>query len=281
MRTRRLHPDRVAARLAARPPFPGPGPEEKLLVIAADHPARGALAAGGDPFAMADRRDLIERIQVALSRPGVHGFLGTADLVEDLALLGALDGKLVLGSMNRAGLAGSTFEVDDRFTAYDPAGIAASRLDGGKMLLRIVLDDPASATTLAACADAVDGLAERGLLALVEPFVCTREAAGVRPRLTAEAMVAAVSVAAGLGRTSAYTWLKVPVVPDMERVLQATTLPCLLLGGEVPHDVDATLAGWRRTLALPNVAGLAVGRSLLYPRSGDVAAAVDEAVALL
>ncbi len=281
IRTRRLHPEQVAARLAVRRPFPGLGPEEKLLVIAADHPARGALAAGGDPLAMADRHDLVERLRVALSRPGVHGFLGTADLVEDLTLLGALEGKLVLGSMNRGGLAGSTFEVDDRFTGFDPAGIAASGLDGGKMLLRLVLDDPASPATLAACAQAVDQLAELGRMALVEPFVCERTAGGVRPRLTAEAMVAAVSIAAGLGRTSAWTWLKVPVVAEMERVLAATTLPCLLLGGEVPRDVDATLRSWQQALALPNAAGLAVGRSLLYPRSGDVAAAVDEAVALL
>jgi hypothetical protein len=31
------------------------GPTGKLMVIAADHPARGGLRAGADPFAMADR----------------------------------------------------------------------------------------------------------------------------------------------------------------------------------------------------------------------------------
>ena len=37
----------------------------------------------------------------------------------------------------------------------------------------------------------------------------------------------------------------------------------------------------RGALALPGVRGLVVGRALLYPPDGDVAAAVDAAVALV
>ena len=76
-------------------------------MIAADHPARGALRAASDPLAMADRADLLDRLVLALSRPGVNGVLGTPDVLEDLLLLGALDGKVVVGSMNRGGLAGT------------------------------------------------------------------------------------------------------------------------------------------------------------------------------
>ena len=53
----------------------------------------------------------------------MDGVLGTADVLEDLLLLGALDGKIVIGSMNRGGLAGTVFEIDDRFTGYDAAAI--------------------------------------------------------------------------------------------------------------------------------------------------------------
>src|SRR5690349_24931234 len=112
------------------------------MMIAADHPARGALAAGSRPFAMGDRADLLDRLVLALSRPGVNGVLGTADVLEDLLLLGALENKVVFGSMNRGGLASSVFELDDRFTGYDPATVAAMRFEGGKMLLRIDADDP-------------------------------------------------------------------------------------------------------------------------------------------
>jgi hypothetical protein len=103
----------------------------------------------------------------------------------------------------------------------------------------------------------------------------------VRNELTAEAMIRACTVSAGLGNTSAYTWLKVPVVPEMERVMAATTLPALILGGEVPDDADRTFARWARALDLPTVHGLVIGRSLLYPASGTVAGAVDRAVGLL
>ncbi|WP_020551921.1 MULTISPECIES: Cgl0159 family (beta/alpha)8-fold protein [Streptomycetaceae] len=49
----------------------------------------------------------------------MDGFLGTPDIVEDLILLGALDGKPVLSSMNRGGIPGASFELDDRFGSYD------------------------------------------------------------------------------------------------------------------------------------------------------------------
>ena len=82
----------------------------------------------------------------------------------------------------------------------------------------------------------------------------------------------------GLGSTSAYTWMKLPVVDEMDRVMDATTLPTLLLGGD-PTDPDETFASWAKALALPSVRGLIVGRTLLYPPDDDVAAAVDTAVA--
>lgn len=90
-----------------------------------------------------------------------------------------------------------------------------------------------------------------------------------------------MAIAAGLGRTSAYTWLKLPCVAEMERVMEATTLPSLILGGEVSKDPDTAMESWGKALRLPNVLGLVIGRSLLFPASGDVAQAVDETVGLL
>ena len=108
---------------------------------------------------MASRPDLLERLATALQRPGVDGVLGTPDVLEDLLLSGLLDDKVVVGSMNRGGLQGATFELDDRFTAYDADTIAANGLDGGKMLTRIALDEPGTAPTLEASGDAVTALA--------------------------------------------------------------------------------------------------------------------------
>jgi hypothetical protein len=280
--TRVRRPEAIAAAAAARrrpaAPVDAGG---RCLVIAADHAARGALGAGRRADAMADRGDLLDRLCLALSRPGVTGVLGTPDVIEDLLLLGALDDIAVFGSMNRGGLQGAAWEIDDRFTAYDAAAIGAMGYEGGKMLVRIDPDDARTAGTVEACAHAVSDLASRGLVAMVEPFMAERAERRVRPVLTTEAAVRASAIAAGLGTTSAYTWLKVPVVADMERVIGATTLPTVLLGGEVAEDQDATFATWERALRVPGAIGLVVGRSLLYPPDDDVAAAVDTAASLL
>ncbi|SPT52837.1 Uncharacterised protein [Actinomyces bovis] len=273
-------PERVAQALAERPAGPPITALDRLMVVACDHSARGALAAGGDPVAMGSREELLRRCVTALARPGVNGFLGTADLVEDLTLLGALDGKVVFGSMNRGGLAGASFELDDRMTAYDVDGLAAARLDGGKMLLRLGYDDPRTADTMEACAHAVDALAQQGLTAMIEPFVSRRWDGKVVNDLNPDAVITAICVAAGLGRTSAHTWLKIPAVADMERVVGASTLPTLILGGAVRANAEAARRSWAQALALPNVRGLVIGRSLLFPPDDDVAGAVDKTVGL-
>lgn len=279
--TRFTQPDAIAEALRTRTPGSYPSAGERLLVIAADHPARGALGAGDDQFAMASREDLLERCLTALSRPGVNGFLGTPDIVEDLALLGALDGKFVLGSMNRAGLQGGSFEIDDRMTAYDAAGIADSGLDGGKLLLRIAMHDASTPVMLERAARAVDELAAARKVALIEPFISCYHDGHLSNDLSPDAVIKSITIASALGRTSARTWLKLPCVEEMERVMEATTLPSLLLGGEVPQDADAAVSRWASALELPNVKGLIIGRALLFPRDGDVAAAVDQLVEVL
>jgi hypothetical protein len=212
--------------------------------------------------------------------PGRHRRAGHPGHPGGLLLLGALDGKAVFGSTNRGGLSGAAWEIDDRFTAYDARSLEASGFEGGKMLARIDLDDPATARTVEQCSRAVSDLAARDLIAMVEPFISARVDGRVRNQLTTEAVIKASAIAAALGRTSAYTWLKIPVVEDMERVVAASTLPTVLLGGEVSDDQAGTFDSWRAALTLPNVLGLVAGRSLLYPPDDDVCGAVDSAVSL-
>src|SRR4051794_3995567 len=203
--TRALRPGAIAQAAASRVRRGASTADRgRLMIIAADHPARAALRAGPRPLAMADRADLLERLCVALARPGVDGVLGTPDILEDLLLMGALDGKVVIGSMNRGGLAGTSFEIDDRFTAYDAAAIAAAGFQGGKMLVRVDPEDLATARTLEACAHAVGDLADRRLMAMVEPFISHRVDGRVRNDLSTAAVVRSAVVAAGLGRSSAY-----------------------------------------------------------------------------
>jgi DhnA family fructose-bisphosphate aldolase class Ia len=256
-------------------------PDGRLMLVAADHPARGALAAQGRPAAMGSRTDMLDRLRAALARPGVDGLLATADIAEDLVLLGALEDKVVVASMNRGGLAGASFELDDRMTGYDVAGVVQARFEAAKMLNRIDLDDPGTVTMLETAGRTISEMARAGLPVMLEPFLSRRIDGRVVNDLSPDAVIKSIHIAQGLGATSAYTWLKLPVVAEMERVMDATTLPTLLLGGDPSGVPEETYGSWRDGLALPSVRGLVIGRTLLYPPDDDVTGAVDIAVALV
>ncbi|RSD23817.1 Cgl0159 family (beta/alpha)8-fold protein [Amycolatopsis eburnea] len=202
-----------------------------LFLVAAEAPGPG-----DDPF---DRRTLLERLLVALENPAVAGVVATPDVVEELLLLGALHDKVVFGSMN----------PDDRFTGYDARTLVDCGLDGGELLLSEA--DPSRQ----ACADAVTELAAYGLVALID--------------LRENPASPAVTVASGLGTTSAHTWLKLPPTCPAA-ALDATTLPVVLSG--VPSD-------W--TLSHGVVRGLVIGRPLLNPPSGTTRTAVEAAAKAL
>ncbi|MBS1906938.1 MAG: hypothetical protein JST33_10320 [Actinobacteria bacterium] len=279
MRSR--HPHLIHDALRARTRREILGDDDRMFIVAADHPARGALGVGADATAMADRYDLLDRLATALSRPGVDGVLGTPDIIDDLAALGLLDGKVVVGSMNRGGLRAASFEMDDRFTAYDVQSLVDSRLDFAKTLMRINLDDEGTSATLEATAHAVTQAAAARLPIMLEPFLSVWSDGHIVNDLTPDGVIRSIAIAAGLGGNSAYTWMKLPVVAEMDRVMAATTMPTVLLGGDSGADPDETFAAWEDALSLPGVRGLTAGRALLYPPDGDVAAAVDIAARLV
>ena len=274
-------PERIQRLLLSRRRRELFGADGRLMIVACDHPARGALAASGRPMAMGNRFELLERLVTALARPGVDGLLATADIAEDLLLLGALEDKLVFSSMNRGGLQGATFEMDDRRTGYDVQGTVDARFEGAKMLTRIDLGDPGTVATLEQCGQAVTELNRAGLVAMVEPFMSHRVDGRLVNDLSPDAVTRSVHIAQGLGASSARTWLKLPVVAEMERVMESTTLPTLLLGGDPDGAPDETYATWQAALRLPSVRGLVLGRTMLFPGDDDVARAVDTAVSLV
>ena len=143
-------PERIAAALATRQRRSNITRDGMLFIVAADHTARGMVGVGSDPLAMADRRVMLERLLVALEHPLVDGVLASPDVMEDLVVPRRAEDRAAVGTMNR-GLAGATWELDDRFTAHDADHLMASNLDGGKMLLRIDPRDPATAPTLEGC----------------------------------------------------------------------------------------------------------------------------------
>ncbi len=254
----------------------------RLVIVAADHPARMVVDVQDDDGAIANRRGYLARILRVLQRGSADGVMGTPDVLEELIGLdllmtrngegSVLDNLLLIGCMNRGGLSGSAFEMDDRFTAYDAAGLRAMNLDGGKMMVRLDLADPRSLDTLEGCAQAVDGCIENDLIAFVEAFMVERTENGYRAVRTPRAMMQAVSVVAALGDSSLHTWLKLPYCEGYEAVAGATSCPILMLGGAARDDQQAVLSEFASGMkAGPNVRGCLVGRNVLYPGEMDPA----------
>ena len=258
------------------------GPDGNLLIVAVDHTARGMLAAGSDPLAVADRYTLLDRVMRALKVPGVDGVMASADILEELAWLGALDRVVAIGTMNRGGIIGARWELDDRLTAYDADHIEEFGLAGGKTLVRIEDTDAGVARTLEMVAALSTELADRKLMNMIEPLPYLIDENG-RARLdsSTERLIKVVAIASGLGSSSAYTWLKLPASPDMDKVAGATTMPIVMLGGDPGADAARTFAGWQAAMAEPNVRGLVAGRALVYPEDGDVEGAVSAAAAIV
>ena len=258
------------------------GTDGNLMILAADHTARGMLAVGKDPLAVADRYTLLDNLLRGLSIPGVDGVMASADILEELAWLGALEGKVAVGTINRGGLKGALWELDDRITAYDPDHIASAGLDAGKLLLRIEFTDPGVARTIEMCGAVTTKLADQGIACMIEPLPYLKDEAG-RAYLDTrdEELIRAVAIASGLGSSSAYTWLKIPATPRIAEVAAATTMPILLLGGDPGEGLPEVVAGWELAMREPNVRGLIPGRALLYPHDGDIEGIVATAARIV
>jgi DhnA family fructose-bisphosphate aldolase class Ia len=267
-------------------------PDGRLVILAADHPGRASLKIQDDPLAMADRHEFLARILRVLSHPGIDGFMSTPDVVEDLLILAGLirerggqsplDDRLLIGCMNRGGLPGSVWDLDDRFTAFTTRRMLVLGMDGGKFMVRIDPTDRGSLATIEGCVRAIGELAESSLLAFLEPLPVVHDNGVYRVVRTSRALTEAVSVASAWGASSLYTWLKVPTCAEFEKVARATTLPLALLGGEAVGSPRPVLEDLQRGMAAgANVRGAMIGRNVLYPGADDpraIAAAVSTIV---
>ena len=207
------------------------------------------------------------------------GILATAQPLGDLAAAGDLrPGQRTYLSINRTGLAGTAFELDDRLVA-SVGRAAADGWTGVKLMTRIAPDDPAGAAAIELLGRVLEEAADAGLEALVEPVVWRD---GRMSRDPDDVVLAAV-VAHDLGAPL----LKVPV-PDVpageprvgavDRVAGAVGVPVLFLGGPRREDgepVDRVA----RDVMDGGGGGLAIGRTVIEdPDPGGVAARLSAIV---
>ncbi len=267
-------------------------PQGKLTILAADHPGRGVTAVGSDPFKMGDRQQVLGRVLRVLLATDFDGFMSTPDMIEDLLILdhlvqagggpSFLDNRVLIGCMQRGGVAGVVGEVDDRFTAYTADSLHRFRLDGGKMLVRFVPDDERTLRTLSYCAQAVTDLNRYDLPAFIEPLRMDFQKGQWVMRNTADELVKLVGVLSTLGDSARRIWLKLPYCDNFRRVAQATTLPIILLGGPSKEDPRGTYAEFAAGMAArPNVRGAMVGRNVTFPGADDPAAVAAAVQAII
>jgi sugar phosphate isomerase/epimerase/DhnA family fructose-bisphosphate aldolase class Ia len=281
-------PDLAKKELAARERRKVLAPDGRLVILAADHPARSVTRVGDRPAAMGHRLDYLGRVVRCLAASDIDGLMATSDLIDEVALANHLvkqrggkdflAGKVLIGSMNRTGLAGTEHEMMDRTSSYMTGKrIKQMHLDGAKLLWRWVpsgeKNDRYALETLERVAKAVEELADEGLPAFVEPLPVSKTDTGYKIDLRTDNIIKAVGIASALGYYTGHVWLKIPYCDDFARVAKSTTMPVLLLGGESTGRPSGTIEDFVRGMgAGPNIRGALVGRNVLFCGEDDPAA---------
>ena len=250
------------------PPGPLPTP---ALILAADHRARAVLTT----------ENWAEFVRsLALALPFCDGILATAQPLSGLAESGHITAlHRTYLSINRTGLAGSVFELDDRLVAS--VGRAASDgWTGIKHMTRIDFDNPVTASALELLGQVLEQARGAGLEALVEPMVWQEG----RIRREADAIVLAAIIAHDLGAPV----IKVPVPatgPGAERqravarVVASVSVPVLFLGGPRTEDGRDRVLEEVRDVMEGGGAGMAMGRTLYQdPDPAEMAGLVNALV---
>ncbi|HYG77508.1 MAG TPA: TIM barrel protein [Planctomycetota bacterium] len=284
-RLRVEEPDLIKKELTSRKRRKTIAPTGYLTVLAADHPARYIV----NPTEMGSRLDYAGRIVRCLAETDIDGLMATADVIEDIVLANYifkqrnkgksfLDDKILMACVNRTGLSGLEHELMDRESAYMSAKkIKEMNLDAAKMLLRIPAKadktDRFAVETMERCAKVTAECVDLQIPMFMEPLAVERKPEGGYHVLeTPDALIKVMGVAAGLAHSSAYTWLKIPYCPQYDRVVKASTLPVLMLGGPSTGRPAGTLENFVRGMgAGPNVRGALVGRNVIFPGDDDPA----------
>lgn len=285
-------PDRILRECQQRVRRKALAQDGRLMIVAADHPGRGVIRAGEDPLGMARRADYLIRIVQVLLQPGVDGVMATPDILEELILINSLfksegqgsflDEKIIVGCLNRGGIAGARFEMRDRFTAFTARQLERVRFDAAKLMFRLDLENPDSGATIADCAEALRELERRNIPAFLEPLPVRLRNGKYEVVKQAQELIQVIGIATALGNSSRHLWLKIPFVEDFSEVVRATTCPLLMLGGESRANPEALLEDFSRGLSSgPNVRGVLVGRNVLFPGDLDPASMAAAIAALV
>jgi len=264
----------------------------KMTILAADHPARMVTNIGEDSVALGNRYEFLGRILRVLSLLRWDGVMSTTDIIEELMIIdhllkekkqkSILDQKVLIGCMNRGGIKGSEFEMDDHFTSFTAESIHALNLDGAKMMFRLTFPqgERECGQTIEYCAKAISDLNKYNIPVFLECLPVTQD--GYKTIKKAEELIRVIGVATALGDSSRNLWLKIPYCENFEKVVSATTCPILVLGGEAKGDILPVLKEVSHAMkAGKNVRGVLMGRNLLFPGKEDPREAAKKVIEII
>ena len=248
--------------MTASAPLPTPA-----LILAADHRARAVLTTEnwGEYFGA-----------LAKALPSCDGILASAQPLAGLAAAGHVTAlHRTYLSLNRTGLAGSVFELDDRLVASVQRA-ASDGWTGVKHMTRIDLADPVTASALELLGRVLEEARGAGLEALVEPLVWRDGRVSRDP----DDIVVAAVVAHDIGAPV----VKVPV-PSMPpgarrrravaRIVASVGVPVLFLGGPRGEGGRDPVLDEVRDVMEGGGSGMAMGRTIYQdPDPGEMAARV-------
>lgn len=247
-------------------PLPTPA-----LILAADHRARAVLTTE-------NWAEFFEALAKAM--PFCDGILATAQPLQGLADAGHVTSlHRTYLSINRTGLAGSTFELDDRLVA-SVSRAATDGWTGVKHMTRIDMDDPVTASALELLGQVLEQSRAAGLEALIEPLLWSEG----RIRRDTDGVVLAAVIAHDMGAPV----IKVPVPAvsagadrqrAIARVVASVGVPVLFLGGPRTGAGRERVLEEVRDVMEGGGAGMAMGRTLYQdPDPAEMAGLVDAIV---
>ncbi|HEX3796380.1 MAG TPA: hypothetical protein VHV57_17940 [Acidimicrobiales bacterium] len=224
------------------------------LILAADHRARGVMTTE-------NYGDYVRALAQAL--PACDGILASAQPLGHLTSAGAVtEVHRTYLSLNRTGLAGSAFELDDRLVASVPRA-AADGWTGVKHMTRIDLRDPVTSAALELLGQVLEQSRAAGLEALIEPLMWRDGRIARDP----DSIVTAAVIAHDMGAPI----IKVPVpsvAPGAERqraiarVVASVGVPVLFLGGPVSQEGREPVLDEVRDVMAGGGGGMAIGRTV-------------------
>lgn len=241
------------------------------VILAADHRARGVVT-------IENYEEYVGALARAL--PACDGILASAQPLTDLAERGLLTPQhRTYLSLNRSGLAGSSFELDDRLVASVPRA-QADGWTGVKHMTRIDMADPLTSSALELLGRVLEQARGAALEALVEPLTW-RDGRVARDT---DSIVFAAVVAHDMGAPV----IKVPV-PAVEpgeerrravaRVVASVGVPVLFLGGPLGAAGRPPVLDEVRDVMDGGGGGMAIGRAVyMDPDPAEMAHLVAELV---